>query len=226
MEKPQYYGHRKRLKKKFLQKGISALNDYEIIELLLFYSIPVKDTKLIAKELLKKFKNIKEIFLNLDSKEISKIKGFGENSLIHFKLIKEIHSIIEKQKIFERKILDNPEKVINYAKVSIGSLNEEVLKVLCLNSKNELLNDVEVERGITNEVYIYPRKIVKIALDNNSTAIILLHNHPSGNVEPSKSDVDVTKNIKLLLKNLGILLHDHIIVSTDNYYSFKERGLI
>ncbi len=224
--KPHYYGHRERLKKKFIENGIEALNEYEVIELLLFFSIPVKDTKPIAKELLKEFKNIKGIFKNLDSKKILNVKGFGKNSLTLFKLIKELHSLIEKQKIFERKVLDNLEKVIKYAKVSIGNRLKEELKVICLNSKNEIIEDVTVEIGTENEIYIYPRKIVKIALENNSTAIILLHNHPSGNINPSQSDINITKKLKLLLENIGITLHDHIIVASDNYFSFKEQGII
>ena len=226
MKKPHYFGHRNRLKKKFLEKGIDALEEYELIELLLFYSIPVKDTKPLAKELLKKYKNIKGIFSNLNLKDFCKIQGLGENSFILFKLIKEIHSIVEKQNIFQRKTLDNLEKVIKYAKVSLGDLKEEVLKVLCLNSQNELLNEFTVEKGIANEIYIYPRKIVKIALDSNATAIILIHNHPSGKIEPSKGDIMVTNRLKNLLEPLGIVLHDHIIVSSNSYYSFKERGLI
>ena len=224
--KPHYYGHRERLKKKFLKQGISSLYDYEIIELLLFYSIPVKDTKPVAKELLKEFKNIKGIFDNIDSKKILKIKGFGENSLILFKLIKEIYTLIEKEKIFERKVLDNLEKVIKYATVSIGKSKVEEFKILCLNAKNELLTDVTLEKGIENEVYIYPKKIVKILLEENATAVILLHNHPSGNVKPSESDIKITKNLSNILRNIGIALHDHIIVSEKNYFSFREKGLI
>ncbi len=224
--KPHYYGHRERLKKKFLDKGIDALNEYEVIELLLFFSIPVKDTKPIAKELLKKFKNIKGIFKNLESKKILEIKGFGKNSLILFKLIKELHSIIEKQEIFHGKVLDNLEKVIKYAKASIGNKLKEELKVLCLNSKNEIIDDVNVEKGTENEIYIYPRKIVKIALENSSTAIILIHNHPSGDIKPSQNDIGITRNLKILLENIGITLHDHIIITANNYYSFRKEGLI
>ena len=226
MEKPHYHGHRNRLKKKFLQNGIKSLHDYEIIELLLFYSIPVKDTKPIAKELLKKYKNIKGIFSNLNLKDFNEIKGLGENSYILFKLIKEIQTIIEKEKVFETKTLDNLEKVIKYAKVSIGDFENEVLKVLCLNSKNELLNDVVVDEGIANEIYIYPRKIVKIALEQNATALILIHNHPSGSVKPSKADIIITKKLENLLSEINIKLHDHIIVSKNSYFSFKKERLI
>ncbi len=224
--KPHYYGHRERLKKKFIENGIDALNEYEVIELLLFFSIPVKDTKPIAKELLKEFKNIKGIFKNLDSKKILNVKGFGKNSLTLFKLIKELHSLIEKQKIFERKVLDNLEKVIKYAKVSIGDFDNEVLKVLCLNSRNELLNDVVVDEGTVNEIYVYPRKIVKIALEQNATALILIHNHPSGSVKPSKADILITKKLENLLSELNIRLHDHIIVSKNSFFSFKKERLL
>ena len=226
MKKPHYHGHRRRLKERYLKNGINALTEYEIIELLLFYSIPVKDTKPIAKELLKKFSNIKGIFNNLDSKKIYEVKGFGENSLILFKLINDLHSLIETQEIFKTKILDNLEKVIKYAKASLGNKKREELKVLCLNSKNELIKDVTVDYGTENEVYIYPRKIIKIALDYNSTAVILIHNHPSGNVNPSLNDIEITKKLKNLLNNIGITLHDHIIISSDNYYSFAAGGLI
>ncbi len=226
MKKPHYHGHRKRLKERYLKNGISGLNEYEIIELLLFYSIPVKDTKPVAKELLKKFKNIKGIFHNLDSKKILEVKGFGENSLILFKLINDLYSIIATQEIFKIKVLDNLEKVIKYAKASLGNKKKEVLKVLCLNSKNEIIKDVTVDSGTENEVYIYPRKIVKIALDYNSTAVILIHNHPSGNVKPSKSDIEITRKLKNLLNNIGITLHDHIIISSDKYYSFAAGGLL
>ena len=226
MEKPHYHGHRNRLKKKFLQNGIESLHDYEIIELLLFYSIPVKDTKPLAKELLKKHRNIKGIFSNLNFKNFNEIKGLGENSYILFKLIKEIQTIIEKEKIFETKTLDNLEKVIKYAKVSIGDSENEVLKVLCLNSKNELLNDVVVDEGTANEIYIYPRKIIKIALEQNATALILIHNHPSGSVKPSKADIIITKKLENLLSEINIKLHDHIIVSKNSFFSFRKERLL
>ena len=226
MTKPHYYGHRERLKKKYFEKGIEALNEYEILELLLFYSIPRKDTKKVAKELLNRFKNIKGVFENLFSEEIEKVHGFGKNSLIFLRIIRDIFSIIEKQKIFETKKLDNLEKVIKYAKVSITGLKHEELRVLCLNSKNEIIDDVVVEKGIINEVYIYPRKIVEIAIKKNATSLILIHNHPSGNVKPSKADILLTKKLKEILNAINVTLHDHIIVSQNNFYSFKLERII
>ncbi len=226
MTKPHYYGHRERLKKKYFEKGIEALNEYEILELLLFYSIPRKDTKKVAKELLNRFKNIKGVFENLFSEEIEKVHGFGKNSLIFLRIIRDIFSIIEKQKIFETKKLDNLEKVIKYAKVSITGLKHEELRVLCLNSKNEIIDDVVVEKGIINEVYIYPRKIVEIAIKKNATSLILIHNHPSGNVKPSKADIILTKKLKEILNAINVTLHDHIIVSQNNFYSFKLERII
>ncbi len=221
-----YLGHRERLRKRYIETGMEALNDYELLELLLFYSIPVKDTKPIAKQLIKTFGNIKNIFLNLNSSKIKNIKGVGRNTIILLKIVKDLCSIIQKQNIIEKKSLKNPVDVINFAKVSLGLLDEEVLYVLSLNSRNEIINFSLLDKGTPNEIYLYPRKILKKAIEDNATAIILIHNHPSGNTYPSENDIFFTKKIEKILKEIQIVLHDHIIVSADEYFSFKERGLI
>ncbi len=227
MNKADYFGHRERVRKKYLSKGIDSLNDYEIIELLLFYSIPVKDTKPIAKNLIKKYGSIKNIFANIKSTDFKSIKGIGEKTFLLFSLIKDLHKIIEHDKLVrEVKVIKSVEDVIDFCKNILWDLDIEQFCSLFLNSKNEIIKFEVIEQGTVNEAYVYYRRLFEKAFYYNSTAIILIHNHPSGKVNPSNEDINITKEIINLASNLGITVHDHIIISEDNYFSFKENQLI
>jgi len=226
MKKPHYYGHRERLRKKYSENGINSLSKHEIIELLLTFTIPVKDTKEPAKSLLKKYGSIKNIFYHLDKENFEAIKGIGEKSFILFRLINDIFKIISEEELTSKTKISSPEEVINYCRKTMWNLKNEVFKIIFLNSKNEILKIENVEQGTINEAYIYFRKIFEKAFNVGATAMILIHNHPSGKEEPSKADIDMTKKVINLAENLNITVHDHIIITSNDYFSFKERGIM
>ena len=226
MNKPHYLGHRKRLKEKYDRQGINSLADYEIIELLLSYTIPRKDTKEPAKNLLKKCGNIKEIFYNLEKENFTNVKGIGEKSFIFFKFINDIFKLISKEALCAKDKIKSPNDVVSYCRKLMWNLKNEEFKVIFLNSKNEILNISTTEQGIINEAYVYFRKIFEEAFKYRTTAMILIHNHPSGNDEPSQDDIETTKKIIKTAESLNITVHDHIIVTENNYFSFKENNLI
>ncbi len=227
MKKSYYYGHRERIRNKYLQKGIGALNDYEIIELLLFFSIPVKDTKPIAKELIKKYGSVKNIFANLNKKEFTDIKGLGQNSYLLFSLIKDIHKLIEKEKLIkDLTVIKSKDDVIQFSKNILWDIDFEQFCCLFLSSKNEILKFEILEQGTVNEAYIYYRKLFEKAFEYKATALILIHNHPSGREDPSKEDIHITNEIMKISSSLGITLHDHIIIAGSKHFSFKENNLI
>ncbi len=224
--KKHFHGHRKRLKKRFLENGINALADYEILELLLSYAIPVKDTKKQAKALLEKYGTIKEVFHNLFLNDFIKIEGIGENSYILFKLVNDINKIIAKEKFFKKSRIHSFLDVVEYSRSIMWNLKKEEFRIIFLNSKNEILNCEKVAEGIVNEAYVYIRKIFEKAFEYSSTALILMHNHPSGKALPSSDDIAVTNKIVQISKELCITIHDHIIIAQDEIYSFKEHSLI
>ncbi len=226
MSKPHYYDHRERLRSKYLEKGINSLNDYEILELLLTFSIPVKDVKPQAKELLDEFGSIKEIIYNIDKDKFLSVKGIGDKSLILFSLIKDILKKITYEELKKKDKIEGVQDVVTYCKNSFFDLKKEVFQIIFLNSKNEILSIETIEEGIINEAYIYLRKIFEKAFKNNATAMILIHNHPGGKASPSKEDINITKKIIALSEQLNIVVHDHVIIAVDKYYSFKEDGKI
>ncbi len=225
MDKDMVLGHRKRLKEKYIRAGINALNDYEIIELLLMYSIPRKDCKPIAKELLSKYKTINEIF-DIDINDLINIKGIGENSIILIKLCKDIHTKYLKQIAIERKKLENTTDLIEFLKVDLGSKNIEIFKLIYLHTQNEILDDEIICTGTLDKNYIHIRELVKKILIKNAKSVIFVHNHPSGSVLPSQSDIDFTNRCKGILRDIEINLLDHLIVSKNNFYSFLENKIL
>jgi DNA repair protein RadC len=227
-------GHRKRLKERYLKNGISSLADYEIIELVLTYSIPRRDVKNLAKELIKKFGSFNNI-LDTDIDKLKEAKIVTENSAILIKLVKDIIVKYFENSITEYISLSSPEKVneyINsnkdlllYLKSKLGSMDKEYFLVLYLNSSNNIIHK-EVFIGTVNQAQIYPREIIKLALLKNSVSIILVHNHPSGNPNPSNDDLKLTKYLEEIASNFDIKIHDHIIVSKNKSFSIKANRLI
>lgn len=221
------HGHRKRLKERFFKSPIRIAPDYEILEMLLFYVIPVRDTKLIAKLLLKKFGSLVGV-INAEQVQLAEIRGIGRSVAIYFKLLKDFFSRLHIPNNLEKKvhILNNWNSVINYCNLTMGFQKTESFKILYLNAKNVLINEEVIDYGTVDRIAIHPREIVKNALTNCASAVILVHNHPSGEVTPSKQDIELTNMIVSGLKSVNITVHDHIIVSHNDYYSFKTNDLI
>lgn len=225
-------GHRERIKEKFLKNGIDGFAEYEILELLLTYCIPRKDTKPIAKELLNKFKSLDNIF-KADFDKLSAIDGLGKNSIVFLKLIGDLPSIIYKDELKNKKLVDketlkisNKDVLLKYLRNKIGYEEIEKFYVLYLSSSNEVIEFEENSVGTLDRSSVYPREIYKKIINLNAKSIILAHNHPSDNITPSKCDIELTNEIAKGLKNFGALLIEHIIVTKNSYFSFLEEGLI
>ena len=218
-----HVGHRKRLRARFLKSGIEGLHDYEQIELLLTYAIPVKDVKHVSKLLIKKFKNISGI-LDASHDELLNVNGLGNNSSVLIKFVREILTVYSKERMYSNDVLSSPEKVYEYSKLKIGSNKNELLMAVFLNTKNMVIRCEIVSEGSIDSVAVYPRKIMELALKNNASGLIIVHNHPSGDPSPSTSDEELTKELKNISDSMDIRLLDHIIVSKESYYSFSKQG--
>ncbi|MCR5224954.1 MAG: DNA repair protein RadC [Alphaproteobacteria bacterium] len=217
-------GHRKRLKEK-ISTSSKSLNDYELLEALLFYVFPRKDTKRTAKELLFAFKSLKNVIFAEDS-EVKKIAGLGESTATLFTLMKEIFSRILQNEITNNPVISTSKHVQNYYKSILGTLKKEQLRVMFLNSKNKLILEQIMQEGTINQTAIYPREIIQVALNCGASALILVHNHPSGDVTPSREDILITERIKEISERLDIQLLDHLIIGKNQIISLKEIGLI
>ena len=225
-------GHRERIKEKFLKNGIDGFAEYEILELLLTYCIPRKDTKPIAKELLNKFKNLDNVF-KADFDKLSAVDGLGKNSIAFLKLIGDLPSIIYKDELKNKKLIDketlkisNKDILLKYLRNKIGYEEIEKFYVLYLSSSNEVIEFEENSVGTLDRSSVYPREIYKKIINLNAKSVILAHNHPSDNITPSKCDIELTNEIARGLKNFGALLIEHIIITKNSYFSFLEEGLI
>ena len=225
-------GHRERIKEKFLKNGIDGFAEYEILELLLTYCIPRKDTKPIAKELLNKFKSLDNVF-KADFDKLSAVDGLGKNSIAFLKLIGDLPSIIYKDELKNKKLVDketlkisNKNILLKYLRNKLGYEEIEKFYVLYLSSSNEVIEFEENSVGTLDRSSVYPREIYKKIINLNAKSVILAHNHPSDNITPSKCDIELTNEIARGLKNFGALLIEHIIITKNSYFSFLEEGLI
>ena len=225
-------GHRERVRKKFLENGFNGLEDYEVLELLLFYVIPRKDTKAIAKELIKKFKTLANV-LKADTLELKTINGLGDVAITFLKMMGALPEKIYEDKLKNQKLIkDDKNKItdkevlLSFLRNKIGYEDVEKFYVIYLSSSNEVIAFEESSSGTLDRSSIYPREIYKRVIMETAKSIIIAHNHPSGNTFPSKCDIDITNEIAKGLKNFGALLLEHIIITRDSYFSFLEEGLI
>ncbi|MDR1243885.1 MAG: DNA repair protein RadC [Endomicrobium sp.] len=220
-----YVGHRKRLKDKFCLNGLHGLADYEVLELILTYVIIRKDVKVLAKELICSFGSLKQV-VDANVEDLKKIKGVSENVAIFILFLKRFASLYCSLDIKEKNVLSSPKKVYSYLMSTIGTEQVEKIYILNLNSKNEILSCLEIESGTVNKTYLNTRKIAEIALKHNAVSVIIAHNHPSGILAPSKNDIDSTCSIKRSLGIIDVFLVDHIVVTNNKYFSFKEHNLL
>lgn len=223
----EHFGHRKRIREKYLKSSIELFQDYEILELLLTYAIPRKDTKIEAKNLIKKFGTIENV-LKAKEEELLKIEGIGKSTISFLKLMGELPSVFYKNKIRESEniLIKSKDNLIRFLREKIAFEKIEKFFVLYLSSSNELLAYEEKSSGTIDRSSIYPREIYKDVIKYNAKAIIIAHNHPSENLKPSRSDLDITKELAEGLKNFDALLLEHIIITKTSYFSFLEEGLI
>ena len=220
-----YEGHRQRLRKRFYESGLDSFHDYETLELLLFYAIPRKDVKPLAKTLLEKFSGLKGL-LDGQISEIEKIEGISSYTAILIKLVKDLGTLYLKEKAKDRPQITSTSELLNYCKASMGGLKDERFSVIYLNAQNKIIKIETIQEGIVNQAVVYPRKVLERALKHKASAIILGHNHPSGNVRPSEADIKLTKAIQETARVLEILVHDHIIIGENRFFSFREKGML
>jgi DNA repair protein RadC len=213
-------GHRSRLRARFLSAGKEALSDYELLELLLGYAIPRKDTKPLAKELLKEYGSLRRIF-DEPAGELQGRKGLGEYSAALIRLVKACMSRCLDPVGESAPVLDSPEAVIRYVQTEIGGEKSEHFVLLCLNTAGRLIHLEHLCRGTVNMAHVYPREVFRTALARGASALILVHNHPSGTLSPSSHDERLTRALTELGESLGIPVHDHIIVTRDQAYSIR-----
>jgi DNA repair protein RadC len=220
-----YHGHRDRLRARYREHGDTALADYEVLELLLFRLIPRKDTKPIAKALIERFGNLAGVFgapLSL----LQEVNGIGETVALDIKLIASAGQRILKSELREKQVLSSWSAVIDYCHAAMAYEAREQFRILFLDKRNVLIADEIQGRGTVDHTPVYPREVVRRALELSATAIILVHNHPSGDPTPSRADIDMTKTIVDTAKPLGITVHDHIIIGKDGHASLKGLRLI
>jgi len=220
-----YHGHRERLRGKFREHGDTALADYELLELILFRLIPRRDTKPIAKALIERFGTLGGVFgapLHL----LQEVKGIGEAVATDLKLISAVAHRSLKSEIRGRQVLASWSSVIDYCHQAMAYETNEQFRILFLDKRNQLIADEVQQRGTVDHTPVYPREVVKRALELSATAIILVHNHPSGDPTPSRADIDMTHMIISTAKPLGITVHDHIIIGKEGHASMKGLRLI
>ncbi len=217
-------GHRKRLREKFSESGFNGFLDYEIVELLLTLGTPRKDCKQIAKKAIEEFRNLKGV-LDADKTELITIKGIGPSNVMGLTLFKAILERYSKEKISPKILLNSPELVAEYLQAKIGSKKEEHFVILYFDTRNKLINE-EISIGTLNASLVHPREVFKKAIKDNAAQIIIAHNHPSGDPKPSEEDISTTKRLIETGKLVGISIIDHLVITSNEYFSFKGKGII
>jgi len=216
-------GHRKRLKMRFLKEGLDSFEPHQVLELLLFYSIPRKDTNELAHKLLERYGSLSGVF-DADIKDIVKVPGIGENTAFLLNLIPHLARRYHNDKWGPKPELNSSTKAGNYAISLFAGRNYEAFFIICLDAQNRVNYSELVHEGTINEAPVYPRLLVEAAIRHKANSVILAHNHPGGTLTPSRADIEATKTICTALESISIKVIDHIIVCGDKYYSFAENG--
>ena len=222
---PHYYGHRDRLRARFVQVGGDALPDYELLELVLFRLIPRRDVKPIAKELLRRFGTFAEV-LAAPPARLMEVDGIGETVVTDLKVVEAAARRLVKGDVAKRQVLSSWASVIDYCRAAMAFMDKEQFRLLFLDKRNGLIADEVQQSGTVDHTPVYPREVVKRALELSASALILVHNHPSGDPTPSPADIKMTREIIEVAKPLGIIVHDHIIVGREGHASLKGLKLI
>jgi len=224
-EAPHYYGHRDRLRARFSEVGGDALPDYELLEIVLFRSIPRRDVKPIAKDLLRRFGSFAEV-LAAPPALLSEVDGVGESVVTDLKIVEAAARRFAKGAVARRPVLSSWTSVIDYCRTAMAFSEKEQFRLLFLDRRNALIADEVQQSGTIDHTPVYPREVVKRALELSASAVILVHNHPSGDPTPSSADIKMTREIVDVAKPLGIVVHDHIIVGREGHASLKGLKLM
>ena len=224
-EAPHFHGHRDRLRARFRSAGADALSDYELLELVLFRALPRRDVKPLAKLMIQAFGSFAETVHAPDNR-LREIGGLGEAAITEIKLIAAASNRVAKGQLKQRTLLSSWATVIDYCRTAMAFADKEQFRILFLDKRNQLIADEVQQIGTVDHTPVYPREVVKRALELSATAIIMVHNHPSGDPTPSQADIQMTKAVIDVSKPLGIAVHDHIIVGKHGHASLKGMKLI
>jgi DNA repair protein RadC len=220
-----YVGHRERLRARFVKGGGDALADYELVELVLFRAIPRRDVKPLAKALLARFGSFAGV-VSARPERLREIAGLGEAAIVELKIVAEAAKRFAKVKVENRPAMGSFSAVLDYCRTAMAFLDREEFRILFLDKKNLLIADEVQSTGTIDHAPVFPREIIRRAFELNATALILIHNHPSGDPSPSQTDIQMTRQIVSLGKSLNVAVHDHLIIGRDGFTSFKSLQLI
>ncbi len=223
--RPHYLGHRERLRERALAHGPGALADYEVLELYLFRSIPRGDVKPLAKALMARFGSLSAV-LGARLEELRTVKGVGEAVALDLMLLQEAGLRAAREAVAKRPVISSWSALLAYVKTALAHEAREQFRVLFLDKKNQLIADEMMNRGTVDHAPVYPREVARRALELAASAVILVHNHPSGDPTPSSADVDMTRQVVQAARSLGLAVHDHLVVGRDGVASFKALGLL
>jgi DNA repair protein RadC len=218
-------GHRQRLRDKFLNSSLEGFHDYEIIELLLTLGTPRKDCKQSAKEALMKFGTLKAV-LEADAVDLKTVRGIGDKNVFGLKIAQAVARRYLADSVVDKDFIRSSKEVLEYLQHNLRDKNREVFMVIYLNGRNQIFKMEEVFEGTLSTSAVYPREVVKRALDNEAAALVFVHNHPSGNPNPSKEDLTITNKLKEASQSIDVVVHDHLIIAGNEVYSFTDHGLI
>lgn len=218
-------GHRARLRKRLLEGGAEALADHEVVEYLLMSAIPRRDVKPLARSLIQRFGSLAGVF-NADAGALARHPGMGETSAAALRIVALAARRLARARVREAPVLGSWQALIDYLTIDMAHLTVERVRVLYLNAQNMLIHDDHVGDGSIDEAAIHPREVIRRALDLGATALILVHNHPSGSPQPSRADIQITNKIAEAGRLLGITVHDHVIIGREGHVSLKAKGLI
>ena len=224
-EAADHEGHRDRLRRRFMEQGADALADYELLELLLFAAVPRRDTKPVAKELLRRFGSLAGVMAAPPArlKEVALVK---DSAVVILKANQALAQRMLKREAAREPLLSSFDAVLDHLKASMAHEGAEMFRILFLDRKNRLVADEVQQRGTVDHAPVYPREVAKRALEVNATAVILVHNHPSGDPTPSRADIAITKEVAAATGAVGVIVHDHIVIARDGYASFRALGLL
>jgi DNA repair protein RadC len=222
---PHYHGHRERLRERFRDAGSDALSDYELLELLLFRALPRRDIKPLAKSLLETFGSFAEVITAPEAR-LAELKGVGDAAITELKIVQAAARRLLHGQVKKRPVLSSWSAVLDYCRTAQAFADREQFRVLFIDKRNQLIADELQQVGTVDHTPVYPREVVKRALELSATAIILVHNHPGGDPTPSRADIEMTKRIVEIARGLGIEVHDHIIVGREGHASLKGLRLM
>lgn len=217
--------HRKRLRSRFLAGGAQAMPDYELLELILFRALPRQDVKPLARQLIDSFGGFGQV-LSAPPQRLTEVAGVGEAVVAELKIVEAAAQRLARSRVMQRPVLSSWQALIDYCHASMAHRTTEQFRVLFLDRKNVLIADEEQARGTVDHVPVYPREVVKRALELEASALILVHNHPSGDPTPSESDIAMTEQIRRGAEVLGLVLHDHLVIGKGRELSFRAEGLL